>query len=343
MQCPNCQNTVPDTANVCGYCGTRLRAPAPVQPLSQPVTPPQPVQTPSPPVAPVYIPPVSPAPVAQRKKLSIWAWIFGIFLCLGVTLVLIWAVFFSNININFGPTQPTYPPTISVQSQPQSTPIPPEPTSVVEPTKTTAPPKPTAVTLPNGISTFLLRTKILEHDPFSTRDPAWVATENGLKWTNETLEMTGTDGFATSFSRGTLEKGQALLFLMEYTTADMDLNFLIEKGEWQTSNYYRYGVNLKREAKTDIWKGTNYLGDAKFIGNLQFEVGKDYYFLLALDGEQEFAAFFWEATNPGTYTMIRQGQVKDWPASGWTIVVQANAGVIKFDEFFLLQFDEFAF
>ena len=42
MQCPNCSNTVPDTANVCGYCGTRLRSPAPAPP---PTTQPVPVSS----------------------------------------------------------------------------------------------------------------------------------------------------------------------------------------------------------------------------------------------------------------------------------------------------------
>ena len=38
MQCPNCSNTVPDTANVCGYCGTRLRVSVPTSlPTPQPV------------------------------------------------------------------------------------------------------------------------------------------------------------------------------------------------------------------------------------------------------------------------------------------------------------------
>ena len=133
MQCPNCQNTVPDTANVCGYCGTRLRTPAPPQPPSQPIATPPPA-----PIAPVYIPHVPPTPVSGRKKIPVWAWIIGIFLCLVITA---WAVFFSNINIKLGSSQPTSPPTTVIQSQPQNTPIPPEPTKVViMPSKTSPPP-----------------------------------------------------------------------------------------------------------------------------------------------------------------------------------------------------------
>jgi hypothetical protein len=38
MQCPNCQNTVPNTANVCGYCGHRLKSSVPQ--ASTPAEPP---------------------------------------------------------------------------------------------------------------------------------------------------------------------------------------------------------------------------------------------------------------------------------------------------------------
>ena len=111
MQCPNCQQVVPDTANVCGYCGTRLRAPAPIQ--SPPPTPPAagsvqaapplpaPVQ-PTPLPQPVYIPPVPPALAPRRRGIPIWLWIIAILFCLFVTAVLVWVVFFSDINIVLG-------------------------------------------------------------------------------------------------------------------------------------------------------------------------------------------------------------------------------------------------
>ena len=379
MQCPNCKNTVPDTANVCGYCGTQLR---------QPVPP-----------APGYVLPIPSTPVSGRRKFPACMWIIGIIFCAIATILLAWALLFPNININLGSSKQVTPTIVALkplQEKTLSTTVTPKATKIITPKPlpntpslptfdytimvgdtcgkiasafdvsvesiialnnldaTSANlradqvikipyPTPAIIELPDGISNFLLRAETVEFDSFASRDPAWNTSESGLAWNNGRLEVRGADGFTTGFSRGTLEKGQAVLFLMEYTTADINLNFQIEKGEWQTSNYYRYGVNLKQEAKTDIWKGTNYLGDAKFIGNLSFEVGRNYYFLLALNGEQEFAAVFWEEGNPHNYTMIRQGQVKDWPASGWIIAVQANAGRIIFDEFFLLQFDKFAF
>lgn len=59
MQCPNCQNTVPDSANVCGYCGTRLRVPAlPRTPQFQAIEKEKP-----------------PPQVSRSKGLSRWIWI----------------------------------------------------------------------------------------------------------------------------------------------------------------------------------------------------------------------------------------------------------------------------
>jgi hypothetical protein len=56
MKCPNCSNEVPETANVCGYCGNRLRSAAP-----QPKVPP-----------------------LQRSSTGIPGWTWG---CIGVVLI----------------------------------------------------------------------------------------------------------------------------------------------------------------------------------------------------------------------------------------------------------------
>ncbi|MBI5841026.1 MAG: zinc-ribbon domain-containing protein [Chloroflexi bacterium] len=104
MQCPNCNNTVPDTANVCGYCGTRLRVPAPIHATPQPSQ--QFAAAP---------PTVQPAP--RRSRIPAWLWVVAIFFCLVITVILVWALLFSDINIVLGSDQ-TIPPTVVIQ-QPQ--------------------------------------------------------------------------------------------------------------------------------------------------------------------------------------------------------------------------------
>lgn len=143
MQCPNCHSTVPDTANVCGYCGTRLRQPAPpavpvqppppvpqpVQPVSQPVQPPQPAP-------PTPVPQqVMPSPTA-RARMPGWAW--------GVIggLVVIVAVF---AFLAFSRPGKSNPPAVE-QPQAEVPTLPPP----QEPTPTTQ--RPTSVpTSPSGI------------------------------------------------------------------------------------------------------------------------------------------------------------------------------------------------
>ena len=340
MQCPNCQNTVPDTANVCGYCGTRLRAPAPpptpVQPPPQP--PSQPIAAPPPaPIAPAYIPPASTAPVLRKRTIAVWVWIVGI----GMAFAVIWAVFFSNININLGSAQPTSPPTTAIQSQPQNTAVPPKsPTAVSLPTKTTAP-KPSSIPLPIGVSSYLIGAKILAFDDFSEQDSIWETTK-GVQWSGGIIKLTGASPFATGVYRNPLEKGQALLFLMDYSGAS-NFTILAEKGEWQKEGFRRYGTNFHSRAQTDIWEGPQNLGGTVLDGNLRFEEGRKFYVLIALDGENEFATVIWDADNPGTHLLFRNGRKSNWPTGGWNFAIQVDEGIVTLYDFFLLKFNEFVF
>lgn len=88
MQCPNCNNVVPDTANVCGYCGHQLKQPAPP---STPIQPAPVQQTPAP-----YTPPVMPA--ATRPRKGIPGWVLGIvgILVLAIVGVAVFAILSSR-------------------------------------------------------------------------------------------------------------------------------------------------------------------------------------------------------------------------------------------------------
>lgn len=68
MQCPNCQNSVPRSANVCGHCGHRLKGTIPQAPVSTP-------SRSSPKPASVQISP--PVPMSPKKGTSGWVWGLG--------------------------------------------------------------------------------------------------------------------------------------------------------------------------------------------------------------------------------------------------------------------------
>jgi len=106
MICPNCENKIPDKAKVCGYCGHRLKAGAPVQgTISQ--------------------------PVSSQRGMPVWAWglIGGLVVFLGIAIFTV-----ANLrreNAQEPPPPTTLPPAIiptQVPLRPTATPILPTPT-----------------------------------------------------------------------------------------------------------------------------------------------------------------------------------------------------------------------
>ena len=78
-------------------------------------------------------------------------------------------------------------------------------------------------------------------------------------------------------------------------------------------------------------------------GNLVFEQGGQYFIMLALDGEKEFAAVLWDADDPGTNLLYRSGRMPDLPDAGWFLAIQSNSGMLELDAYHLFEFSEFVF
>lgn len=203
-------------------------------------------------------------------------------------------------------------------------------------------PRATSIPLPTGVSSYLIDAAILELDDFSDKNSNWEFTGQGVQWSGGIIKLTGTSPFATGVYRGPLEKGQALLFLMDYSGAS-NFTILAEKGEWQKEGFRRYGVNFHAKAQTDIWEGPQNLGGTVLEGNLRFEEGGKFYVLIALDGENEFATVIWDADDPRTHLLFRNGRKTDWPVEGWNFAIQVDEGTITLYDFFLLKFNEFVF
>jgi|GEM_PF-3547831 len=98
MICPNCENKIPDKAKVCGYCGHRLKAGAPVQgTISQ--------------------------PVSSQRGMPVWAWglIGGLVVFLGIAIFTV-----ANLrreNAQEPPPPTTLPPAIIPTQVPSLTPL----------------------------------------------------------------------------------------------------------------------------------------------------------------------------------------------------------------------------
>lgn len=311
MQCPNCQKEIPDVANVCGFCGHRLKASA-----ESVLRPPPPA-----PVPPAKIP-------TPRTGMPSWAW--------GLIAGLLIAVFiggFLFMNNGNGSNRPA-PEQILESTSP---PVKPTPTLTPMPTRTsTNTPQPSS-SLPIGLLNNL---ETIETDDFSRQTDLWGVSESGIQWEGGFAQVTGIPTFETFLNRGSiLKKGQGALFLFEYSTSDMNINFLLEHGEWNTSGYKRLGINLQAVAVADIYDGTESFWGEPLQGNIRFTTGRMYYVLLALDASQGFSAIVGEADAPMSYNIFRQDPAPDWPSDEWNIAVQANAGQTRIDQYYLLSFE----
>ena len=217
-----------------------------------------------------------------------------------------------------------------------------KPISTLTPTPasiSTTTPQPSS-SLSIGISGLLNNLETVEADDFFRQTDLWEASESGIQWENGFAQVTGMPTFMTYLNRGPiLEKGQGALFLFEYSTSDMNVNFLLEHGEWNTSGYKRLGINLQAVAVADIYDGTESFWGEPLQGNIRFTTGRMYYILLALDAAQGFSAIVGEADNPMSYNIFHQDPARDWPSDEWNIAVQANAGQTRIDQYYLLSFE----
>jgi len=74
MKCAHCGKEVPDSAKVCGYCGTKLEKPSVMQPKKV-VNPPQ------------------ENIVSKMRKIPVWMWVLAVIVIAGV-------VFFSIFEVS---------------------------------------------------------------------------------------------------------------------------------------------------------------------------------------------------------------------------------------------------
>lgn len=313
MQCPNCQREIPDISNVCGFCGHRIKVTA-GNVLSPP--PPAPVR--------------SAKPSTSRTRMSGWAW--GLVGGLPIVVLVGYVLFMNKGN---APNQPTPEQILETTSPPAK----PTPTLTLTPT---AIPTNTSVSssLPIGVRDLLGNVEIIESDDFSRQTDLWGLSPSGIEWEDGFAQVTGIPIFETGLSRGpVLEKGEAALFLFEYSAPGLNVNFMLDHGEWQTSGYKRLGINLQTVAVADIYEGTEGFWGEPLQGNVTFKTGGMYYLLLALDASQGFTAAAGELDNPASYNVYHQDPSPDWPSDGWYILLQANTGQTRIDQYYLLSFE----
>jgi hypothetical protein len=260
-----------------------------------------------------------------------WAW--GLMVGFVLVVVLIGFLFMNQVgssdeltpNQNVVPTAPLAKPT-STSS----------PTPEVISTNTSQ----SSSVLPIDIPDLLGNLEVIESDDFSTQTDLWSTSVSGILWETGYVQVEGIPTFETFLSRGPiLEIGQRALFLFEYSGADLNVNLLLERGEWNTPDYRRLGINLQKQAVADIYVGTESFWGEPLRGDVMLRAGVTYYVLLSLDAAQGFTAIIGAADNPTSRNVFQQDPAPDWPADEWSVAIQASAGQIRLSRYYLLSIE----
>jgi hypothetical protein len=314
MNCPNCGKQIPDTAKVCGYCGTRLQAPVPTK--TRPAPPAPKVEPAVPTPAPEQIPeptpkpkpqqvrkapaarPAAPKPRASRQvRLPGWAW--------GVIggLVILTAVFvLASMGTVFVPyiTQP-----------------------------------------PGPVKEVLSGARVVSHNDFSSLpaslfeyDDRYVTLSNGV------AEISGNDydwPYIAYRNDTGIREGHAVLVSFEYSAgAWWTLSFL--SGSYDTSRHRAWGITEEMDKYTV--KVSEWYDVERMPGNLSLGPNTWYSLLLAVDDGPEFLAHLWERDDPRLSTQIRQSFSGDlWDDRGWVFWIASIKGKLYIDEITEMTFD----
>jgi len=333
MQCPNCNKVIPDTANVCGYCGHRLKqtaskqtqvGPAPVQQVSHVPSPPDP------PVGQAATPP-------RRANLGcVWGFISAI------ALVGLGYIFFLSKGVD-QPAQNQPQPTVALSTRtapPIATSLPTfTPTSITTPTPTPAP-------YPLGVLDVLSDVQLVNSEGFPGKfaGGAWPTSANGVNFVSQqggpALEMLGSKGYGTwVVVPGSFPEGQAALFSFSYHGENPDIIFYFDQGTWQTPDYRRFGLYIGQSPAVLILDGKNSPGGGEPLsGQMLIQPDQNYYVLLVADRGGGFLGRIWKVGNPDVYREIRESFPK-WAGGEWTLAVHANPGSPGYiDRFYRLSF-----
>ena len=168
-------------------------------------------------------------------------------------------------------------------------------------------------------------------DDFATlSEAAWDAdTSTVVPNSNEgTLDVLGHYDWATYLRyRRPIEEGQAVLVLYKYDP-DTELEAYLDIGDWQQSNYRRWGVYLAPGLWPDVYQGATIIDDQRVVvdGDLVVQPDTWYYVGLSVNDGSELVAAIWERSRPEQIIMFTWRPEDSWDATGWQFSSRANSG-----------------
>lgn len=152
------------------------------------------------------------------------------------------------------------------------------------------------------------------------------------------VQLIGKSYWETSLSpRRQISAGEAILVLFKYDP-NSEFELYIDDGQWQATNYRRWGVYAGNFFETNIFSGASGIGFNSLGGALTLSSGTWYYLLLAVDEEADFLALVWDHDNPSRQTEYRRKFDDTWTGRSWEFQIGVNKGSVYIDSFTHLSF-----
>jgi hypothetical protein len=220
----------------------------------------------------------------------------------------------------------------SVAPLPTSTPQPtetliPTSTSTPIPTKTSIPPTPT-IEPPSVLSNYLTDVRIDKIDNFDTASGWHTYNSQTGKLSGGVYTVTGQPGWMSGLVRNAkFTEGQGVMFEFKYDRKT-EFEFILDKGEWQTDSYRRFGVFGFGYPQANLTQGKNAIGYGNLNGNFRPQPDVWYNYMAGIGFEGNFIALIWDTSDPSKVIIYKEGIGEKWDNLSWEFTAKAaNSGM----------------
>ena len=214
-----------------------------------------------------------------------------------------------------------------ISTEPLST-----PTETILPTKTVSP-TPTA---PTQISSdtplqYLEDIQITTIDTFDDQaNSAWGFQNGGIN--NGMLEIFGNENWDGAWYKKEFIEGEG--FILDFSfTENSTFVAVVNYGGYLSNAYRRFGIYFNNDSpQVDVYQGKEFIYKDS-SGDLTFEAEKTYSLIIAILPDGELLEVVWDPENPGETFEYRNKFDETWAGLPWTLLIQANKGIVSFDNF----------
>lgn len=240
------------------------------------------------------------------------------------------------------------------QPQPQSQPTPTRRTPSSTPTRRSSPsPSPDfssheILKEENPLTSTYSNITIDFYEKFDSFDPAlwkYYPTSTQPNLSGGKLSMTGSNGWETGlgYLSKDIKTGEGILLVYSHS-GNVEFEVKLENGNWNSSEYKRWGVYLMYPAwsdgyKTNVFRGTSQIGYEDLTGNIQIKPGDLYCIFIGIDEQRNFITLIWKKDQPNKYLYIGYQNLHE-AMNLWEFGISGNKGVLDIESVTRISFQK---